>query len=92
MTDIKYRINSVTSEHPRHPAGGLTADSPVGWQSAHNSAYPQAVTIQFYVPIRTKKMTLLFHQYKIPQLVEVFVKLGSNEKYRKLGFITPSPN
>lgn len=93
MSDIiKYRVNSVTSEHPRYPASHLLSHLEAGWQSAANCTYPQAITIQFYVPIRTKKMHMLFHQYKIPQLVEVFVKLGSHEKYRKLGYVSPSSN
>lgn len=37
-------------------------------------------------------MHLLFHHYKIPKIVEVFVKLGSRNKYRKLGYVTPNDN
>ena len=32
--------------------------------------------MQFYVPIKTKKLHILFHQYKIPIYIEVYVKLG----------------
>lgn len=91
MSELKYRINSVTSQHVRYPAGNL-AVSQEGWQSAINCQYPQVITIQFYVPIRTKKLHLLFHNYKIPRLIEVFVKLGARAKYRKLGYVTPNDN
>lgn len=77
MSELKYRINSVSSEHPRYPAGNLAINQN-GWQAAYNPVYPQSITIQFYVPIRTKKLHLIFHQYKIPKLVEVFVKLGGS--------------
>ena len=91
MSEIKFRINSVSSEHNRYPAGNLTINQE-GWQSAINCTYPQSITIQFYVPIRTKKLHVLFHQYKIPKLIEVFVKLGSRENYRKLGYVIPNDN
>jgi hypothetical protein len=91
MSELKYRINSVASEHARYPASNLTINQE-GWQSSIDCTYPQALTIQFFIPIRTKKMHLLFHQYKIPKLIEVYVKLGAAEKYRKIGYITPNDN
>ena len=88
---MKYRISTVTSEQPRWPAANLVVGQD-GWQSAINPSYPQSLTIQFYVPVKTKKLHMLFHQYKIPKLIEVFVKLGGRSHYRKLGHITPSDN
>ena len=35
---------------------------------------------------------MLFHQYKIPKLIEVFVKLGGKANYRKLGHVIPGDN
>lgn len=91
MSEIKFRISSVSSEHPRFPASNLTSGQD-GWQSAIDAAFPQALTIQFYVPVRTRKLNILFHQYKIPRMVEVFVRLGGQEKYRKLGLVHPNDN
>jgi len=91
MSEIKFRINEVTSEHGKYPAGNLLLNQE-GWHSAINCQYPQSITIQFYVPIRTKKLHLLFHQYKIPKLIEVFVKLGARANYRKLGHVMPNDN
>ena len=73
---IKYRINSVTSESPQYPASNLTdPSSSYGWQSDFSPSYPQEINLQFFTPIRTKTLKLTFHQYKIPTLVEVFVRL-----------------
>jgi len=91
MSENKFRINEVTSEHGKYPAGNLLLNQE-GWHSAINCQYPQSITIQFYVPIRTKKLHLLFHQYKIPKLIEVFVKLGATANYRKLGHVMPNDN
>jgi hypothetical protein len=91
MSEIKYRINTVSSEHSHYPASNLVSTQD-GWQSSINCSYPQAITLQFYVPIRTKKMHILFHQYKIPKLMEVFVKLGAHANYRKLGHVIPNDN
>ena len=91
MSQIKFRVNSVTSEHPRYPAGNLVINQE-GWHSSIDCSYPQSLTLQFYVPIRTKQLLILFHQYKIPKLIEVFVKLGSRADYRKLGHLIPTDN
>lgn len=37
-------------------------------------------------------MKIAFHQYKIPKMVEVFVRCGKHEKYRKLGYFQPNDN
>ena len=63
-----------------------------GWQSGINCRYPQAITIQFYVPILTKKLHVLLHQYKIPRLMEVFIKLGARSNYRRVGHVIPVDN
>ena len=73
MKNLKYRIYSVSSESDGFSARNLM-DSEDGWQSKIGCKYPQEVTIQFYVPIRTSSLKIVFHQYKIPKLIEVFVK------------------
>lgn len=62
------------------------------WETEHNCAYPQELTVQFFVPIQTKNMKIVFHQYKIPKMIEVFIRSGKQEKYRKLGLIQPNDN
>lgn len=37
-------------------------------------------------------MHLLFHHYKIPKIVQVFVKLGAKGKYKKVGYVVPNDN
>jgi hypothetical protein len=63
-----------------------------GWESSRSCAYPQQLTLQLLLPILTKSITLVFHQYKIPSQIELFIKAVRNEKWRKLGFIRPSDN
>jgi hypothetical protein len=81
----------VSSEKEDFPASNLQQN--VGaWESQNDCSYPQELTLQFYIPIQTKNMKIMFHQYKIPRLIEVFVKCCKHEKYKKLGFVQPSDN
>lgn len=79
---LKYRIHSVSSE--AESGSTLKIIDPhqeEGWVSAPNSSYPQYIVIQFFLPVKTSSLSLLFHQYKIPSLVEIFVKERSKEVY-----------
>lgn len=63
-----------------------------GWESGRSCSYPQQLTLQLLLPILTKSLTLVFHQYKIPSHIELFIKAVRSEKWRKLGFVRPSDN
>ena len=102
--NLKYRIYSISSEDPQHPAKDLllSDDSDENqdtsnldfkfWESEITPKYPQELTIQFYIPVRTKNLQLTFHPYKIPSKLEIFVKATKKQKYQKLGFVVPNDN
>ena len=89
--NLKFRVYSISSECSEFPASNIQNENGQ-WESDRNCSYPQEMTVQFYVPIQTKQMRIMFHQYKIPKFVEVFMKCSKHEKYRKLGMIQPNDN
>jgi len=89
--NIRFRVHSATSE----AEDGMTAMLQTcegAWESGRSCSYPQQLTLQLLLPIQTKSLTLVFHQYKIPSHIELFIKAVRSEKWRKLGFIRPSDN
>lgn len=88
---IRFRVHSLSSQAEE----GMSARLPIGeggWESARGCSYPQQLTLQLLLPIVTKSLTLVFHQYKIPSHLELFIKTMRSEKWRKLGFMRPSDN
>lgn len=69
-----------------------------GWQSQRFCSYPQELILQFDSLVHLTQLQILFHEKKIPYLVELYIWNPRNEtltttvQYQRLGHFTLSDN
>ena len=94
---------NITSQDPFYPLNNLlTKNNIYGWQSSRFCSYPQEIIIEFHSYVNIKQINILFHEKKIPTLIE-FVncipkKLNQNSNNniyytnKSIGYIRLSSN
>ena len=62
---------NITSQDPFYPLNNLlTKNNIYGWQSSRFCSYPQEIIIEFHSYVNIKQINILFHEKKIPTLIE----------------------
>eukprot|EP00892_Ulva_mutabilis_P006596 jgi/Ulvmu1/4308/UM002_0029.1 len=75
QSKLKFQIATTSGEDPDHPARELLLHTTHGrgWQSPRFCAYPQEIEFRLDSPSRLTSIQILCHEYKIPQLVTIFI-------------------
>ncbi|XP_069676060.1 centrosomal protein of 104 kDa isoform X2 [Periplaneta americana] len=101
---IGFTVVHASGEDERYRASELNAHGPtvVGWQSAHDCAYPQELILQLHSTATVQKIQVLAHQYLIPEKLELWAgndvddaevqSSPTTAHFEYLGFITLSDN
>lgn len=100
---LKYRLIGATSEDPENSFYNLISSlNNNGWSSARYCTYPQELLIQMSRPCRLRQIDLIFHEYKISSLIEVYYFFPNKYSdfnldledlvFKKIGDIIPSDN